>query len=429
MKKHYGILWKFLILTGFIFVAGCGWSDPDPIEPTPVDSTLTINQHIYNTFKEWYLWDDQLPELDPDTFQTADALVDALKYKTYDRWSYTASYSELQKLFSNSQYTGYGGSLMYDADGVLKMARVYTDSPFGRAKVQRGWKVKSVNGFEGSNYAAINESLSSSNSATFEMFDLEGKQHTLQLTKTEVKINTVLHSEIIEWGNKKIGYLVFDSFYQNSIEELKTEFTRFSQQKVTELIIDLRYNGGGLVNTAYYLTGLLGGNRVSGKTITHMVHNNQKKSENKSFTLSSIGPSANTAKVYFITTRQTASASEMTINALIPFMPVTLVGSATTGKPVGMYIIEVKKYDLAIVPISFINLNAQNKADYYNGLQADIMASDDLDHNWGNRDENMLRTALDHIQGLVSIDQQKEKSLQEPLTPKYKGIYSIVNAY
>jgi C-terminal processing protease CtpA/Prc len=422
--------WNFVLLLAWVLsLPGCFLIPDDPDKPAPVDSTLTANQHIYNTFKEWYLWEDQLPIVNPDSFATADDLVDTLRYKALDRWSYTTSYTELMRLVSNSEYVGYGGSFVFDTDGIMKIARVYNNSPLGKAGVGRGWRIKSVNGIAGSDYIAVNQSIASTDSAIFGLTDLEGRSHTLKLSKTTVKINTVMHTQIITTGNRKIGYLVFDSYYQNSVEELASEFKKFADEKITDLIVDLRYNGGGVINTAYNLVGMIGGNTVKGKTISNVVHNHKKRSKNSSYSLSSTGPSANTSKVVFITTRQTASASELTINALTPFMTVSLVGSPTTGKPVGMYIFEVKKYDLAIVPISFMNLNAQGKGDYFSGLPVDVQVGDDLDHAWGDPNESMLKAALKHIDGSLAGELHALKSGGEPIVPDYKGINRVVQAY
>jgi carboxyl-terminal processing protease len=402
--------------------------DPDPEKPVH-DSLISENQHIYNIFKEWYLWEEHLPELDPDTFATAALLVDALRYKTYDRWSYTTSNSELQKYLANSSYFGLGAGFATDLQGKLKISRVYAQSPMAQVGVTRGWQIDRVNNVEAVNYQQISQIIATSSTLNFEMTDLDQKQHQLTVSKANVSINTVLHSQIIQSSAGKIAYLVFDSFLQKSANELTKVFETFKNEKVKYLIVDLRYNGGGLVNISEYMVGLIGGDKVKGKLITSIVHNNNKRAMNKSTTLKTVGPSANTANVYFITSGQTASASEIVINSLLPYMPVITVGGATHGKPVGMHIKAVSHYDLAVVPISFLNQNASGNGNYFGGIPATITATDQLAHNWGSLDEPMLKTAIDHIEGNLAIAPSELKSSSFNNQFEYIGLNKTIGAY
>ncbi|MFA9390722.1 MAG: S41 family peptidase [Prolixibacteraceae bacterium] len=393
------------------------------------EKTSTANDYIYSAFEEWYLWYDQIPKLDPNDYETQQELIEAIKVPQ-DRWSFSGSYAELTKLFEGGEYTGFGGGFILDNDGKIKITHVYKDSPFGRLNVERGWIVNSVNGFGVDQLNEVNNALNSNDDVNFVFTDDNGEQHQSTVKKEAILMNTVLYSSIIEQENHKIGYLVFDSFLASSEAELKTEFSNFQAQNITDLVIDLRYNGGGLVDLAYQMVGMIGGDKVAGQTIAQVIHNDKKSSKNKPTISQYDGPKVNINAVYFITTSGSASASELLINSLEPFMDVKLIGSNTHGKPVGMYILSVEELDLAILPIAFKNTNHDGYGDYYDGLPADILEVDDLSHNWGNPEEKMLKTALGAITGVATIASTlKSEQIEQQKLFEYPGIHQFINAY
>ena len=164
-----------------------------------------------------------------------------------------------------------------------------------------------------------------------------------------------------------------------------------------------------------------------------MLRHNEKHALNNSTQKSTYkGVALDLNRVFFITTSETASASELVINSLTSYMDVFLVGSRTHGKPVGMYVFEIEKLDLAILPICFKTTNSIGYGDYFDGLPVTIDETDDIDHNWGDPEEAMLKTAMEAItQPVVTSRHSSLKStqamLQQPL--EYKGIYQIIGAY
>jgi carboxyl-terminal processing protease len=398
---------------------------------TPDSTTKTANEYIYEQFKDWYLWYNQIPEIDPNGIETQEALIDSIK-NPLDRWSFSASLTEINKLLDGGEYTGFGGGLILDADNKIKISFVYKNSPFGRAGVDRGWEVVSVNGYTSDDIKNIETALSSKELVSFELYDLNQIKHSFSLKKEAISINTVLYSNVINSGNSKIGYFVFDSFLGTSVTELDSVFSRFKNENIDELIVDLRYNGGGLNNIANQLTAEIGGLKVKDKVISKLKHNDKHSDTDTSQKSTFKGVSLELNRVYFITTRQTASASELVINNLSPFMEVNLTGSNTNGKPVGMYVFSVQKLDLAILPICFKITNALGNGDYYDGLQVNTNEVDDLSHAWGNPEESMLKSVLKSISEPAltqnhSTFKSMRASLQQPL--KYKGINQLIGAY
>ncbi len=391
----------------------------------------TANEYVYEIFKEWYLWYDEMPEVDPNSFQTTDALIDSLS-NPLDRWSYSIAATTLNNLFNKGTYEGLGAGFILDYDRKIRISHVYNQSPFGLAGVKRGWEVVSVNGFTQENLDSVNNALSSDSEIDFIFNDTDNNSLTISIKKTEVKINSILYSDIIETGKTKIGYLVLEQFYQTTIDELKTVIENFKNENITELIVDLRYNGGGLNSVAYNFFSMIGGNTVVTKNIGTIVNNDKHSDKNTTIISSYGGPVLNVPRIFFITTENTASASEMVINCLKPYIECIQVGSNTHGKPVGMYIFTNQDLDLSVLPISFKYINSLGYGDYFNGLPADIVVNDDLTHEWGDPEEGMLKTTLNFITTpALSYNYYPLKSVAttSAKTIDYKGIYKLIQSY
>jgi carboxyl-terminal processing protease len=423
-KSIFNLFLPVVLIASISFLTSCNSQTPEPDDKT-------ANEYIYEQFKDWYLWYDQIPEIDPNGIETQEALIDSIK-NPLDRWSFSGSLTEINKLFEGGEYTGFGAALILDADQKVKISFVYKKSPFGKAGVERGWEVVSVNGYTPDDLDNFNHAFSSKEPVNFDFLDLNHQKHTLSISKDVISINTVLYSNVIHSGVSKIGYLVFDSFLGTSAAELDTVFNRFKKENINELIVDLRYNGGGLNNIANQLIAEIGGSKVKDKVITTMIHNKKHSDKDASQTATFKGISLELSRVFFITTRQTASASELVINGLAPFMDVYLTGSNTHGKPVGMYIFTIKKLDLAILPICFKITNKLGYGDYYDGLPVNTNEADDLSHAWGDTEEAMLKSVLSSILEPALVQNQStlksmRANLQQPI--EYKGINQLIGAY
>ena len=412
-----------VLLAIMLFLISCSSFDDNKEE-------ITANEYIYEAFEEWYLWYDELPVVDPNDYDSFASLIDTLTVDV-DRWSFAGSYAEIMKLFESGEFKGFGAGFKIDYDKKIKITHVYNASPFGLLGIERGWVAESINGFTVNELDSVNKALSSMAPVDFVFTDYDNQQHQFTLQKEEFKMNTVMHSQVIEKEGKRIGYLVFDSFVDASAAELKPVIDTFKNQNITDLIVDLRYNGGGVNTIADMLVAMIGGDKVAGQVISTMVHNDKKSDRDKPTVSEYKGAVLDLETVYFITTSGTASASELVINSLTPFMEVKLVGSNTHGKPVGMYILSVKEIDLAILPISFKSINNLGYGDYFIGFPATIAEADDLSHNWGHPDESMLKAAVnDILYPAVAIASTYKSILIDQQIPfEYPGINQIVNAW
>jgi hypothetical protein len=199
-------------------------------------------------------------------------------------------------------------------------------------------------------------------------------------------------------GNKKIGYLVFNSFLGDTTEiysRFQQSFSRFAAAGVEDLIVDLRYNGGGYVSVQNKLAGYIAPTSAQGGLLMKQQFND-KYTRFNSTTLVQKQGALNLSRVFFIVSNSTASASELIINNLKPYMDVKLVGPSNTyGKPVGYFNIPVG--DWYIFPVSFRSTNKLEQGNYFDGIAVDSRTPDGLDKDWGDLQEACLAKAVRYI--------------------------------
>ena len=354
-------------------------------------------KYTAETFNDLYLWYDLMPSVNLASIKTPTEYISKVKYPL-DKWSFTMNYTDLFNLLQNGVSTGYGIGLAFDSQNLLRILYVYDNSAMGKAGVKRGWQIKSINSKLVSSMSSseLNWNLANSTN-TFEFIKNDGLLVSSSMTRGAIVINTVLYQTIFDRPGKKIGYLVFNEFLDSSVKELNTTFENFSKNGVKDLILDLRYNGGGTLDCADTVVALLAGKLNKDRIYNTLVYNN--KHTNLGFTskISSKSNSLALDKIVVITSSSTASASEVVISGIKPYLNVKLIGSATHGKPVGMNIVGDTKLNLAVAPISFKNVNSQGYTDYYDGIPVDFTVSDNAMQDWGIASDGCLTAALNYI--------------------------------
>ena len=389
MNKFY-----FLLLIALI-AYGCKKETQQATDQTVVPTV----KFTADTFNDLYLWYQTMPAVDLTTIQTPDEYISAVK-NAKDKWSFTMSYTDMVNLLQNGVSNGWGFSVAFDAQNILRILYVYDDSAMGKAGVKRGWQINGLNEklVSAMTDSEINSTLTNSTN-TFDFIKNDGSEISIQLAKGAIVINSVLYSTIYPVGAKKIGYLVFNEFLGSSVKELNGVFDTFSAAGITDLILDLRYNGGGTLGCADTLVGMLAGKTNANKIYNSLKYNDKHSKMEYSSTIKRKSNSVQLDKLVVITTSSTASASELVISGLIPYLNPTLIGSATHGKPVGMNIAGDTKLNIAVAPISFKNVNSQGYTDYYDGIPVPdgFKVSDNASQEWGNTLDGCLSAALSYI--------------------------------
>lgn len=388
--------WLFAILLLFVFTA-CNKDDDNDDK----QEEKTIVEVLDDIMEEWYLWNDELPALNVANYTDLNTYFNDLLVD-HDKWSFIANLDALLAFLNSGTYTGYGFDLQFEeGNNVPRVSLVYNESDLYDAGITRSCKLLEINNQATSsmNEDQIRELLSN-NTVTLLFEHNSGEQKSLNLVKKEMNQNTVIKSTVIPTENKKVAYLVFDSFLGSSEAELNEAFEYFRSEGAEELVLDMRYNGGGSTEIANQLAGLISGNTHSGEIFSKYIFNESKSNENFSEQFISQASAFNFNRIFVITTSATASASELVINSLKPYMGaenIKLIGSKTHGKPVGMNVFQVSEFNLAVLPITFNITDKNGEGYYFNGIPVDHEVEDDITHDWGDIDETNLKAALAYI--------------------------------
>jgi C-terminal peptidase prc len=389
------------LLAGLALSCGAGGSSPTSSDASTATSCTTVGQctFVRDALQAYYYWYKELPNPDPASFGSPEAYLEAVRYRPLDSsYSYITSKASSDAFFSESQFIGFGLSYARTGDTELRLVQTFPGSPAAEAGMGRGDYLVSVNG------KAVADLLTSGEIATvfgpeqvgvtgdFVWRDTRGQQRSATLTKRLVTIPTVSETAVLAAGSTRVGYIHFRNFVQPSVEALNTAFAELRDQGATELVLDLRYNGGGLVSVAQHLAGLIGGPPLVGQVFVQFTHNDKQSSRNTAYRFETKPQALAVSRLVVIATSGSASASEAIINGMRPYMDVKVVGDRTFGKPVGQYGFDF--CDKVLYPVAFLVTNARGEADYFGGIPADCPAADDVDHPLASSQEASLAEAL-----------------------------------
>lgn len=446
-----------------------------PIE-TPVVTTSTRQQlsldSIFLYAKEIYYWNDRLPTYEAfnprqytsastDMANYSNELLNIAKYSTPFEYTAGANSAKFSYIFdkSNKNPTAYinpvasvdlegnGNDLgirfgLYgtESDYKIYITAVYENSPADKLGLVRGDVVKKINGVSyGSNSVTESTSLNAAiNGASVKLEGVKSDGITpfdLTVNKGVFKSKPIYKVKVLTAGSTKIGYFAYARFSNatNSIDTLDKIFKQFADNGVTNLVVDLRYNGGGYVSTAEHLINLIAPAGVNGVMFSeyynsNMQAGNAKILENqplldaagkirygtngKMLTYANVnysiasntinfakkGSLNNITKIVFLVSGSTASASELVINSLKPHVSVTLVGRTTYGKPIGFFPITIEnKYDVYFS--LFETKNSLGQGGYYAGMVPEFnlpeVPSNTVMYDFGNVSDNYLKKALE----------------------------------
>lgn len=394
------LLNRALAAAAVVAALSCGGGS-NPNSPSTGSSCTTLGevQTVRDTLRDWYFWYQQLPNPDPTGFSSPEAYLEAVRYKPLDTtFSYIANKAESDAFFSESQFIGFGFRTTLIGNDDLRAVDVFAGSPAAQAGLDRGSRFLQIEGRSISDIVAAGQlgtifgPSQVGVTVRVRFADRGGAVHDATLTKATVTIPTVAAERVFQVGRHTVGYLLFENFVTPATDALNQTFGRFQAAGVDTIVLDLRYNGGGLISVAQNLGGLIGGARTSGQTFVKFVHNDKQSARNSTLSFPAPAGTVNAQQLVVIATRASASASELVINALRPFMTVTVVGDRTYGKPVGQYGFDF--CDKTLFPVAFATRNARDEGDYFGGIPADCAAPDDITHAFADPAEGSLSVAL-----------------------------------
>ena len=410
--------------------------------PTPPPVVVTLEDKQKDTAllyaRDIYLWYNQIPaSFNPRSYADLNEIMKAIRPYSMetgfpnpvDRFSFAMKQAEWNKVSSGISgdfgiNVFFFGSPTVTTD--LRVKTVERESPAGKAGVKRGWRITKINGnsnIDASNQTSLNtvvDAVFNSTTTSFTFLKPDATSVDITLTAASYQTHPVLVDSVYTVNTKKIGYMVLSSFLGDQAEisnELNRVFTRFASYGVNDVVIDLRYNGGGYVSLAEKLSNYLAPSSASGVMMTQKYNDKYAAQYNVTTNFNKAG-SVNVPRVIFIVSSSTASASELVINNLKAVMDVKLIGRNNTyGKPVGFFPIPVG--DWYIFPVSFKTVNKNGTSDYYTGFIPDAIVADGLDKNWGDITETSLASAIKYVTtGAFRLQSQ----------PAYQELPQITNA-
>ena len=417
-----------------------------------------INDFVWKGMNAAYLYKQEIPDLDNDRFNDSEEyasylndytspenLFESLIYErdNIDKFSLIVdNYIELEQYLSGvSLSNGLNYGLVYlpnSNNEIFGYVRyVNNGSAADLANINRGDIFRSIDNIPLSidNYSdLLSQEIYTVNFANYFNNDTEDisddiielNDINIELQKVPLIKNPVHHYSTLDYSGGKIGYLMYNQFVSNYDDYLKTIFSEFKSNSVDELILDLRYNPGGSINSAIVLASLITGqfeNEIfnteqwNNDIQNYWINNNPEYLINRFTTFQS---SLSLSRVYILTTRSSASASELIINCLKPYIDVVQIGTPTYGKyqaSVTLYDSENfsnqnvnRSHNYALQPLVLKTLNVNGVTDYYNGINPDYEYEErafDMGQ-VGDLNEPMLNFTLDIIESRISLDLKPE---------------------
>lgn len=440
------------VLFGFVSVFVACSSD-DSVSPE-----TKIKQFVWLAMNQFYYWQSEVPELSDsnapsfpvlnaflNAFDTPESMFDELKHPD-DRFSWIVDdYEELEASFQGiSKSFGYDLQLLRISNGsddlMVAITYVVAGGPAEAAGLERGDVFTKVDNTQLTvdNFVSL---LFEQESYTITLAAIQDKSviqtdQKVALTAVELVENPIFRASVLDVEGVKVGYLMYNQFINNNAyhNELNSVFGSFQSEGINDLVLDLRYNGGGSLTTARILASMIYGNATGSTVLGSIIYNEKLAEFNSDLSFVSVVPEFDSdgnqtsssqmnrlslSRIFILTGEGTASASELIIAGLLPYMDVTLIGTTTVGKNVG----SVTLYDsddyqksetlnpnhtYAIQPIISQIANSVGFTDYIDGFSPDIEVNEvDYLENWmplGDPAEPLLAEALAIITGNARIE-------------------------
>lgn len=404
--------------------------------PTPTPSTagcqLSFSQKqdwVRDRIGEWHLYPNLLNlSADKSRYTSLQSYIDALVKPAADEgkdrgFTYITSIAEETAYYNSGSTAGFGVRLAYDTtQNRVFVVEAYESAPALAAGIDRGTEIIAV-GTSAANLVTIASLMANGGGAqavvnalgpsdpgvarTIRFRTAAGAENTVTITKKDFNLDPVSDrygARIIDDGGKKVGYINLRNFIGPAEADLRTAVATFRQQGVTEVIVDVRYNGGGLVRLAELFGDLLAASQV-GKVFSYTTYNANKPQENRTRLFAAQPEAISATKLAFITTGSSASASELVANAMLPYFGnnMALIGSNSYGKPVGQDAFDYASCDMRLRVMTFKVDNANRQGEYFKGLAAIVpqtcQAGDDIRYQLGDPNEASIKAALDFLGG------------------------------
>lgn len=402
---------KVFLVSGLcVLFAGCGGSGgaSSSTDTTGLCGRTDTNSKIGCELNRNYLWYQEMRSVSPDSFATAAAFFSA-SLATRDNFSFLLTEQEYQDRYINAVFFGFGfATQRVDNNTALQVLYVYDSGSAAQQGLRRADKITDIEGISVAEWLAgidsgryTNDDMYGPNQAgvvrNFVWQRTDGSTERADFQKSSVSTNTVMHRSVTTHAGKRVGYLVFNQFIDLSETELEQAFRYFATEQIDELVLDLRYNGGGLIRVANQLSSHVAYARLRDKVFVKYRYNDKNSSRNNTvlFAPGRGQTLLNLPRLFVLTTPGSCSSSELVINAMSPFVEVVQIGEKTCGKPVGQVPTLIDNFRL--FAINFQTVNALDFGDYFNGLLPDCAVTPAVTGDWGSSTDPLYAAALSYI--------------------------------
>lgn len=405
---------------------------PTPTSGTSECSLSARQDFVRAVLDEWYLFPDLIATgvnkaNHTDLQSYIDALVAPARAQSKDRhFTYITSIAEEEAYYNSGSNAGFGIRLGYDTgSNRVFVIEGFEEGPGVPQGLDRGVELLAV-GTSASTLQNISDLMVSGGpqavvnalgpsdpgvQRVFRIREVGGTERQITVTKTDHALDPVSDrygARILNDGGKKVGYINLRTFIGPAEADLREAFADFQAQGVTEVIVDFRYNGGGLVRIAELMGDLMGRDHV-GQVFSRTTLRPSKSSENETDLFGAQNQAIAATKIAFIGTGGTASASELVTNAFIPYLgtDMALVGTNTYGKPVGQFAFDRTNCDDRLRAVAFKTENADGQGEYFTGLASVVpvtcRATDDILTPLGDPGEASIAQALAFLRGGAGV--------------------------
>lgn len=378
-----------------------------------------------------YLWNNEIKDVPKQNYNTPQKYFEALLVKDKDHFSAAINQADADAFHESGVELGYGVIWVFDgfANNNLRAAFVEPQSVADKAGIVRGDYLHTINGQSVSTLSddELTAYLYPSKTITIDVemtnnLTMQYKKLSLQAAdniREPVSIATVFTHQS---SQEKVGYLLFNEHIATASEQLIDVMTAFKQEKINDLILDLRFNGGGYAYIANELASMIGGAKTVNKLFQKVEYNQKHRAENEynfftktAFITGEKLPLLNLSRVFVLTSYDTCSASEAVINSLSPFVEVIRIGGTTCGKPYGFE--QANNCGTAYFAIQFQGKNALEQSVPTTGLTPTCWTYDNLDIPLAQNNEQLLSAAFHYRethQCPTSTMMQSKKMVLQP---------------
>jgi carboxyl-terminal processing protease len=378
-------------LIGAALMAACGGGDDDHDHDGGSPASCSVPDRkawLRDYMADWYFWYKLSPSPDPTGYFTVDEYFEALLYPgstapnadfpSFDRWSYLQSTQSFDRFYGDGETLGYGVFVAGDEvvgspQSPLLVRYVEPMSPAAAAGVKRGDRILAANGRQASDIIAADDFSvltpgEEGDLLTLSLRDANGDRDVVLTAAVFPLVPVPTATFVTSPNGRKMGYIVVKDMISQAHGPMATAFQGFKLQGVQEIVIDLRYNGGGLVSTAGRVASQAAGAVADGQAFASLLYNDRQASRNQTFAFENLSSSLAMTRVYVLTGHRTCSASEQVINGLRGVgVDVVAIGDTTCGKPVG-FLPADDGCGTTYSAVNFESVNARLEGRYFDGF-------------------------------------------------------------